>query len=382
MTLTIDDVAAWQPDQLTTAGTNAQTISTGLDTAIRTATDETAVLGTDKVWSGAAAEAADTRMGTEKTRASEVSRALLELHTAFTSQVGNLNEAKSKVLSLRETARSGGQCWADQGKHEPGFEVAANGDVNADARIQWYRDNLSEYEATRLSDQARLDAANWHTDIVNALAQAENVANEAKTNVQNAVAALQRAYDGLGDPNAVATPAPTTPAAAAPVASYSPSSGSSNKPNYAMGNNGGNGSGSHSGAPSSNGSTYNSTGPMPTGDVAEWIKQAKAKLIEMGYSPDEIDERALAMIIQHESSGNPLIVNGWDSNASAGHPSKGLMQTIDSTFDAYKAPGHDNIFDPVDNIIAGTRYAIDRYGSLSNVPGVAAVNSGGAYQGY
>jgi len=90
----------------------------------------------------------------------------------------------------------------------------------------------------------------------------------------------------------------------------------------------------------------------------------------------------IATIIQHESGGNPNATNGWDSNAAAGHPSIGLMQTIGPTFDSYKLPGHDNIRDPVDNIIAGVRYAIGRYGSVSNVPGVRAVHNGGAYVGY
>jgi SLT domain-containing protein len=87
-------------------------------------------------------------------------------------------------------------------------------------------------------------------------------------------------------------------------------------------------------------------------------------------------------LIQHESSGNPNAINLWDSNATAGHPSKGLMQTIDSTFDQHHLPGYDNVYAPVDNIIAGTRYAIDRYGSISNVPGVRALQSGRGYVGY
>jgi hypothetical protein len=71
-----------------------------------------------------------------------------------------------------------------------------------------------------------------------------------------------------------------------------------------------------------------------------------------------------------------------NSNAKAGHPSKGLMQCIDSTFQGNKLPGHDDIYNPVDNIIAGVRYSIARYGSVSNVPGIRAMSHGGAYQGY
>ncbi|MGN2635751.1 transglycosylase SLT domain-containing protein [Nocardia takedensis] len=381
MTLTIDDVAGWQPAQLTAAGGAAQTMSTDLDAAVRTAVDATSRLGVDKVWSGVAATAANTRMGTEQARASALSAALLELHTAFTAQVGNLENAKSKVLSLRAGAEAGGQCWADPGKHEPGFEVAPNGDVSADKRIAWYKDNLGEHEADRLGDQAKLDAARWHTDLVNALAQAEGVATIAQTTLATAVGKLNAAFDGLGDPSAV--PAPTTPAAATPVVTSAPSS---SRPAYTPASS----SGSHGrstdyamgGGALSSGSSSAPTGPMPTGDVAKWIEDAKKVLVEMGYDEKDIDERAIAMMIQHESGGNPYAENRWDSNWLAGHPSKGIMQTIDGTFNAYKAPGHDDIWNPVDNIVAAVRYSFDRYGSLGNVPGVAAVNSGGAYQGY
>ena len=58
------------------------------------------------------------------------------------------------------------------------------------------------------------------------------------------------------------------------------------------------------------------------------------------------------------------------------------MQTIGPTFNAYKLPGHSNIRNPVDNVIAGVRYAISRYGSISNVPGIRAVHRGGRYVGY
>jgi SLT domain-containing protein len=58
------------------------------------------------------------------------------------------------------------------------------------------------------------------------------------------------------------------------------------------------------------------------------------------------------------------------------------MQTIPPTFNAYALPGHGDIHNPVDNIIAGVRYALARYGSPDNVPGVAAVRNGQPYVGY
>ncbi|MER7761452.1 transglycosylase SLT domain-containing protein [Streptomyces sp. NPDC097619] len=74
--------------------------------------------------------------------------------------------------------------------------------------------------------------------------------------------------------------------------------------------------------------------------------------------------------VMRESSGNPLAINGWDSNAVAGTPSKGLLQVIDPTFRAYHVPGTStDSFDPVANITAACNYAADRYGSIDNVFG-------------
>lgn len=123
-------------------------------------------------------------------------------------------------------------------------------------------------------------------------------------------------------------------------------------------------------------------GEVPEGEVGDWIKEAQKVLAENGIPADKMNAADIAKIIEHESSGNPNAINLHDQNAKDGHPSKGLMQTIDSTFNAYKAPGHDNVYNPVDNIVAAVRYAVDKYGSVSNVPGLQAMNSGGGYVGY
>lgn len=120
----------------------------------------------------------------------------------------------------------------------------------------------------------------------------------------------------------------------------------------------------------------------PSGNVAQWIAQAEQILEANGTPAAALDTNTIALIIRGESGGNPNAVNATDSNAAAGHPSKGLMQCIDSTFQGNKLPGHDDIYNPVDNIIAGVRYALNRYGSLADVPGVAAVARGDAYIGY
>ena len=46
--------------------------------------------------------------------------------------------------------------------------------------------------------------------------------------------------------------------------------------------------------------------------------------------------------IIRESGGNPNAVNNWDINAQNGTPSKGLLQTIQPTFDAYHVEGTSN----------------------------------------
>ncbi len=90
----------------------------------------------------------------------------------------------------------------------------------------------------------------------------------------------------------------------------------------------------------------------------------------------------LSTIAQKESGGNPKAINLWDSNAKAGIPSKGLMQTIDPTFQAYKKPGMNDIWNPVHNAVAAIRYIIARYGNVFNVPGIRSMARGGPYMGY
>ncbi len=74
--------------------------------------------------------------------------------------------------------------------------------------------------------------------------------------------------------------------------------------------------------------------------------------------------------IMRESSGNPKAINNWDINAINGIPSKGLLQVIPPTFEAYHVAGtKKDIYDPVANIVAAANYAADRYGSIDNVDG-------------
>lgn len=102
-------------------------------------------------------------------------------------------------------------------------------------------------------------------------------------------------------------------------------------------------------------------------DLDGWIKQALA-VMAANHIPGTYD--GIYRNVMRESSGNPNAINNWDSNAAAGHPSKGLLQTIDSTFDTYHVAGTStNIYDPVANIVAACNYAYHVYGSIDNVNG-------------
>ncbi|MFD4032476.1 transglycosylase SLT domain-containing protein [Streptomyces sp. NPDC058637] len=104
-----------------------------------------------------------------------------------------------------------------------------------------------------------------------------------------------------------------------------------------------------------------------TNDLDGWIKESLAVMAEHGI-PGSYD--GIHRNIMRESSGNPMAINNWDSNAAAGIPSKGLLQVIDPTFQAYHVPGTStDSYDPVANITAACNYAADRYGSIDNVFG-------------
>ncbi len=88
-------------------------------------------------------------------------------------------------------------------------------------------------------------------------------------------------------------------------------------------------------------------------------------------------------IIMHESGGNPSAINNWDSNARAGIPSQGLMQTIPSTFKACVLPSlaDHSITDPVANITAGIRSMMSHHG-LGAVMNGGRRDANGNYIGY
>ena len=102
--------------------------------------------------------------------------------------------------------------------------------------------------------------------------------------------------------------------------------------------------------------------PQGTG-VARWRETVVKALQANGIEPNDFRVSKILATIQRESNGDPNAQNNWDSNARAGHPSIGLMQTIGPTFNAYKHPGHNNIRNGYDNLLAAINYIKHRYGT-------------------
>jgi transglycosylase-like protein with SLT domain len=141
--------------------------------------------------------------------------------------------------------------------------------------------------------------------------------------------------------------------------------------------------GFHRGDPQTATDDASTTGTVG-GDVDSWITRA-GQALSRTFTASE--RAGLKIIIKYESNGDPKAQNNSAAGQAAGGP-KGLMQTVTATFQANALPGHGNIFDPVDNIIAAVRY-IDggsggggRYGSIDNVPGVKSVRAGRGYLPY
>jgi hypothetical protein len=109
---------------------------------------------------------------------------------------------------------------------------------------------------------------------------------------------------------------------------------------------------------------------VPSRGVEQWRPVVLQALREVGQ-PVGLAQSTLRRM-QQESGGNPTIVNKWDSNWQAGHPSVGLMQVIRGTFQHYagkyrgKGPFLYGVsVNPMANIYSSMKYALGAYGSLS-----------------
>ncbi|WP_405020538.1 transglycosylase SLT domain-containing protein [Kitasatospora sp. NBC_00070] len=118
--------------------------------------------------------------------------------------------------------------------------------------------------------------------------------------------------------------------------------------------------------------------PVYADNLDGWIQEARDVLGAAGKPvPSAKAMRATAM---SESTGNPNAVNGWDSNAKAGTPSIGLTQMIQPTFRTYALSGHTDIRNPVDNLVASSRYCDAVYGGMDKM--ASARGYGSHWKGY
>jgi len=114
--------------------------------------------------------------------------------------------------------------------------------------------------------------------------------------------------------------------------------------------------------------------------VARWaplILQVLAMLQQSSANLGAVEHR-----MAQESGGNPNAINLTDINARMGDPSRGLMQTIGSTFAKYRSFSlPNNIYNPEANIFAGLNYALNAYAgrSLSSVMMQAGGYDSGGY---
>lgn len=107
--------------------------------------------------------------------------------------------------------------------------------------------------------------------------------------------------------------------------------------------------------------------------VERWKPDVKKALDELGLSTSGSMVGRVLRQINTESGGNPKAMGGTDGLAD-GH-AEGLMQVKPGTFSAYHLPGHDNIWNGYDNMLAGLNYAKHRYGS-----GLSFLGNGHGYE--
>lgn len=103
------------------------------------------------------------------------------------------------------------------------------------------------------------------------------------------------------------------------------------------------------------------TGDPGGAGVQRWKSNVESALSKLGLSTSANMVSRVLRQINTESGGNPKAMGGTDGLAD-GH-AEGLMQVKPGTFRAYHLPGHGNIWNGYDNMLAGLNYAKHRYGS-------------------
>ena len=125
----------------------------------------------------------------------------------------------------------------------------------------------------------------------------------------------------------------------------------------------------------------------PGGSGVDRWRPYALRALQMLHLSESLVDKVLRQI-KTESGGNPQAKQpGADPDGDGSGPAMGLMQTKRSTFDAYKLPGHGNLWNGFDDLLAGLNYAKHRYGdslsALGNGHGYAdggLINQHGMYE--
>lgn len=102
------------------------------------------------------------------------------------------------------------------------------------------------------------------------------------------------------------------------------------------------------------------------GAVERWRPVIMKALAMNGLPTTAAYVNAWLRQVQTESGGNEKITQSsavWDINTASGNPARGLLQTIPQTFNAYKHPGYNDIYNGFHNALAAINYAKNRYGA-------------------
>jgi WXG100 family type VII secretion target len=353
----INDAAKRLSDAATNAGTYGGEVKNG-------------VTQLDAAWEGTSADAFVAYMGKFAKAGTDLGTAMNDAATALGDVADAIDSAKHFISTRCDQALREIRTWLDS--HPQATQAQLDdytegvcGDVARDINS-----HLQGTEQTLSSALGKITAANKPASTFSALGQPDS-----------------QPFTPHPGQRIQWTPTPEQQTTPAGDKHHTQQAHQSSFSGNGSGGSGGGGGGGYSGGGDGGGYSGPSSGGPPAGgpppgNVQDWIKQAIEELRKQGINVSDADAQRIWQIIQHESGGNPHAINNWDSNAAKGTPSKGLMQTIDPTFNSYKLPGHGDIWNPVDNICAGVNYAISRYGSLANVPGIKATASGGSYVGY
>ncbi|WP_263250123.1 transglycosylase SLT domain-containing protein [Saccharopolyspora rosea] len=346
----------------------------------------------DEAWQGASADAFVGYMGKLTGGFDRAEQAVEDSAAALEQAALLVENAKEAVNAIGERA------LADARRAEQEYDravSAAGDDEDAKQRAAHDRDD----EIRRAMQQHAQEAKGKIDEAESGLSGAAARLATASGGLDGVFSTLPKAGDQDFTPapgrevDWQLTPMPSHPAGTDPQGATEQPGGDSGASGGSGGASGGSGgaSGSHGGY---SGGDYSGgggglgpsggppSGGPPPGNVEDWIREAIKILRANGVPVTEDNIDQIWTIIEKESGGNPHAINNWDSNAAKGTPSKGLMQCIDPTFQQYKLPGHNDIYNPVDNIIAGVRYTFARYGGFEGHPGLKSMARGGGYQGY